>query len=104
MAEEIRIGEAILNYTDDISAINERIMEAYKKVVECKMAFEGESIYKGKAKNEILLYLASLEANIQKLLFLYNAASTFINNTYLTFYYDEQQLVDHIIKTLGESE
>ena len=103
MEDRICIGNAILDYLEDIKKIVEQLQDAYILTVECRTLVESDQVYKGKAKDEMYLFFASLEANIQKMIFLYNAASSYASNVYQSFYYDEQQLVEHVISMIGES-
>ena len=63
-----------------------------------------QGAYRGKAKDEIKLFFDSLESHLQRMLFLYGAAFSYITNAYQTMYYNEEQLVDWVIKQMGGGE
>lgn len=102
-ADEIKTGEGILEYTLEIGKIQEKLEQAYSNLISCIQNMEREETYQGDAKVEITSFLYSLESNLQKMIFLYQAAASYINNTYMTMYYNEKQLAEWISKQMGDN-
>lgn len=100
MSEEIKIGEAVLDYIAELGIIEEEIQEAYTYAAKCLLNLS-DGAYRGMAKDEIELFFSSLESHLQRLVLLYQAASTYISNAYKTMYYNEEQLADWIIEQMG---
>ena len=103
MGEEIKVGEEVLDYISELEGIQEELKEVYAHAVRCKDNLS-QGAYRGKAKHEIKLFFDSLESHLQRMLFLYGAASSYITNAYQTMYYNEEQLVDWVIKQMGGGE
>lgn len=102
MADEIKIGEDVLNYIGDINSVMTNLSSAYAYAESCRKSISEEEIYQGDAQEELKLYFESLAGHIQKMLLLYQAASSFISNAYVTHYYNEQQIVDWVIGQIGQ--
>lgn len=103
MGEEIKIGKEVQDYISELGTIQEELEEAYAYAVRCKDNVS-KGAYKGTARDEINLFFDSLESHIQRMLFLYQAASSYITNAYQTMYYNEEQLVDWVIEQMGGAE
>lgn len=101
MAEEIKIGEGVLNYITQLGEIKEQMTAAYTYATACKTSMESDTVYKGKAKEEIDLFFTSLTGNMERMIMLYGAAVTYITNAYVEHYYNEEQILDNIISQLG---
>lgn len=99
MAEQIKIGEEVLDYIAELGKIEEEVQEAYTYAVRCVTTLP--SGYRGSAKEEMKLFFNSLESHLQRMIFLYQAASSYISNAYQTMYYNEEQLIDWIIEQIG---
>ena len=102
VSEEIKIGAGVLDYITELGKIQEKVQEAYTYAEACVQNLENEETYQGEAKEEMEAFIQSLASNLQKMVFLYQAAATYIYNAYNTMYYNEQQLVDWIINQMGE--
>ena len=103
VSEEIKIGAGVLDYITELGKIQEKVQEAYTYAELCVQNMENEETYQGEAKEEMEAFIQSLASNLQKMVFLYQAAATYIYNAYNTMYYNEQQLVDWIINQMGEA-
>lgn len=101
MGEEIKIGEEVLDYIADLEVIRNDLEEVYADALRCKDNLS-HGAYKGKAKKEMKIFFDSLESHLQRMLFLYGAASSYITNAYQTMYYNEEQLVDWVINRMEE--
>ena len=101
-SEEIKIGAGVLDYITELGKIQEKVQEAYTYAEVCVQNLEEEETYQGEAKAEMEAFIQSLASNLQKMVFLYQAAATYIYHAYNTMYYNEQQLVDWIINQMGE--
>lgn len=102
VSEEIKIGAGVLDYITELGKIQAKVQEAYTYAEVCVQNLENEDTYQGEAKAEMEAFIQSLASNLQKMVFLYQAAATYIYNAYNTMYYNEQQLVDWIINQMGE--
>lgn len=101
-SEEIKIGAGILDYITELGKIQEKIKEAYAYAEECVQNMENGETYQGAASEEMNPFFESLAANLQKMIFLYQAAEAYIYNAYNTMYYNEQQLVNWVIGEVGK--
>ena len=100
MADEIKIGEEVLDYIAELGNIGAELQEAYTYAVRCVTNLS-EGSYQGMAEEEVKLFFNSLESHLQRMIFLYQAAASYISNAYRTMYYNEEQLVDWIIGQIG---
>lgn len=100
--EEIKIGEEVLDYIAELGKIQEEVQTAYVYAESCKANMDTGTSYKGKAMEELQLFCSSLASNLQRMIFLYQAATTYAFNAYKTMYYNEEQIVDWIINQMGE--
>lgn len=101
MADEIKIGEGVLDYISELGKIQTAVQNAYISAEKCVQTIEGEDTYEGDAAAEMEAFFKSLAANLQKMVFLYQASATYIYNAYNTLYYNEQQLVNWVIEQIG---
>lgn len=93
-ANEIKIGEELLEYASELGSLLETVQSAYTYAIQCRTNVQEEDTYKGEAAEEMEAFFMSLEAHLQKMIFLYQAAITYVNKVYVEFYYNEQQLID----------
>lgn len=99
---EIKIGEAVLDYTTTLSQIRETITTAYAAAESCRQIINTEGTYEGDAKTEMVAFFESLAAHLQKMVILYQVAESYLCNTYRTMYYNEEQIVNWIAKQFEE--
>lgn len=100
--EEIKIGGEVLDYIAELGRIQEELQTAYVYAESCKANVDTGTSYKGKATEEMQLFFSSLASNLQRMLFLYQAATAYATNAYKTMYYNEEQIVDWVINQMGE--
>ena len=100
--EEIKIGAGVLDYITELGKIQAKIQEAYTYAEVCVQNIENPDTYQGEALEEMEAFFKSLASNLQKMVFLYQAAASYIYNAYNTMYYNEQQLVAWVISQMGE--
>lgn len=100
--KEIKIGEDVLDYIAELGKIQEDIQTAYIYAESCKANMDTGTSYKGKATEEMQLFFSSLASNLQRMMFLYQAATAYATNAYKTMYYNEEKLVDWVIRQMGE--
>ncbi len=101
MENEIGIGEEVLDYISELMMIQEELQEAELYAISCKSNVMGAEGYQGEAKEELELFFNSLESHLQRMIFLYQASSSYIKNAYQTLWYNEEQVMDWIVNQIG---
>ena len=102
MGEEITIGEGVLDYIEELGMILDGMEEIYAYAVACCRNITEAEAYEGEAVRELTFFFVSLAQHLQKMVLLYQASVSYITNAYMTLYYNEQQLIDHVISLIGE--
>ena len=96
----VKIGEELLEYASKLGEIQETLQNAYVGVIKCIENLQSEDTYKGIATTEMNAFFASLEANIQKMIILYQTSAIYVNKVYSEMYYNEEQLVTWAINQI----
>lgn len=96
MGQEIKVGEALLNYSDDMAKIQANLEEAFENVKSILLELQNDEIYYGKAKDEMLLFYNSLQLHIDKMNLFYKVGGMMLEQIYQDFSNSEQQLCKQI--------
>ena len=82
MDDEIVLSDELWNYYVAVEQICTRIQQAYALTLAGSGMISDESTYQGNAGEEMYFFMASAVGHTQKLMMLYNAARTYLNNTF----------------------
>ncbi len=99
--KEIKVGEELLEYVSELGAIEEKIREAYAGVIRCMENLYDEDTYQGEAAAEMDAFFMSLEANLQKIMSLYQVAAAYVAKVYTEMYHNDEQLAAWMVQELG---
>lgn len=88
----IKVGDELLDYVSELGKIQELLQNAYTYAVQCRTNIQEEDTYKGEAYEEMEAFFMSLEAHIQKMIFLYQAVATYVSKVYTEMYYNDERL------------
>ncbi|MDE7332101.1 MAG: hypothetical protein K2O16_07645 [Lachnospiraceae bacterium] len=69
-------------------------------MLQCYINILEEDTYQGEAAEEMQAFFMSLEANVQKMILLYQAAATYVVNVYTEMYYNNEQLAAWAVRQL----
>lgn len=100
----VRVGEELLDYVSELGKVQELIQDAYAYAVQCVTNVQEEDTYEGEAATEMENFFLSLEAHLQKMIFLYQAAATYMCSVYTEVCYNDEQLVDWMVKEIQGEE
>jgi uncharacterized protein YukE len=98
MDDEIKIGEALLDYVTRVSSISGTLLEAYVAAAASESAVKEN--YTGKANNEITAYYFGLKEHIARLINFFETAGSYISMTYMEMYRNDEQLAAWIANQL----
>jgi len=100
----VRVGEELLDYVLELGNVQELLQDAHIHAVQCIANVQEEDTYEGEAFTEMENFFLSLEAHLQKMIFLYQAAATYMCNVYTEVNYSDEQLVDWMVKVIQGEE
>ena len=72
------------------------VQTAYVYAESCKVNMDTGTSYKRKGMEELQLFCSSLASNLQRMIILYQAATTYAFNAYKTMYYNENHMYHRI--------
>ena len=102
MAEQILIGDSLLEYMKDVEAIRKELQDAYGLAWDCHMNIMEAGTYQGKALESQQIFFCSLAEHLQRMILLYQASGAYLLNVYLTMHYTDEQLADYVIRILED--
>ena len=96
MDEEVKVGEALLDYVEQVTNIISSLGLAESKLTDIIDKFPDD--YYGDADSYMNTYLNSLYGHIQKQIFFYGNLATYINNVFETVDDYDQILADYLVE------
>ena len=95
---EIKSGEEILGYVQQIKLVIAKLQEAYDQLQKIDVDIcQSDSYYDGKAKAEIQTFCQSQSTHIQKLMVFYNKAAQYAYKCFLDMKFTDEELTKIII-------
>ena len=82
MDDEIVLSDELWNYYVAVEQICAQIQQVYALALTGSGMIYDENTYQGNAGEELCFFLASVVGHTQKLMMLYSAAQTYLNNTF----------------------
>lgn len=92
--EEVKVGEALLDYVEQVTNIISSLGLAESKINDIIEKFPNS--YEGYASPQMESYLNSLYGHIQKMIFFYGNLATYINNVFETVEGHDQILAKYL--------
>lgn len=101
MDDEIRVGASLLGYMTKLAEIYTEVSTAYSLLRENMELLTDPENYQGLAAGEMYSFLTYLDNHLQRFILFYDIANEYLNNTYTTYYRNEQQLIDFLLAAYG---
>ena len=94
---EIKIGDALLNYITDIMNIEVKLGEVANTVNHIIMKLNDGQVYQGKAQNEMLSFYSSLLMHVGKMMSFYQIVGAVTFQIYEEAYFNEEEIIRWIL-------
>lgn len=96
---EIKTGEDLLHYTNQLITVTQLLEETLQTCNDVRQRLD-DGMYQGRAMDDMRQYFQMLTVHVSQLMNLYQKASQYVMNTYITSYKNDEQLGQWLLANL----